>query len=426
MKEIAIIGAGLSGLMSAYIIKTGTNANVTIFEQGLPYVDRLSAFSPDVVSGVGGAGTIYGGKFCFPPASSGVWKKTGLKQNDFDDFKKLCLKPFLPSGIGFDDSFNPSTLCFNNDLVNKTFNSKLILKNDMNIFVNNLIMQLFKLGVNIKSSTEIKTISPHKEKYRLIYENLETKFGNSLFDYVIIATGRFSANVIHRWFNNSKIVTPQSPDLGIRISVPLSQSELFSKIGKDVKLKAKFGDTRVRTFCVCSGGDCTKVKLKDISYYDGHFGNDIKELSNFGILARAPQILGVDDAFIYCEQLNTFINSEMSLKDFMNHYNRLIKSTSKYDVIFETIVHFVKLLEKNGIIASDFNSYPVYLPSIDRLNPLVVTNKYFETLMRNIYVIGDATGLSRGFIQSLWSSYFASENILYKIGNETILKQVAA
>jgi uncharacterized FAD-dependent dehydrogenase len=426
MKNIAVIGAGLSGLMSAYIIKARTNANVTVFEQGLPYADRLSTLNPDIVSGVGGAGTVYGGKFCFPPASSGVWKKTGLKQSDFSDFEELCLKPFLPLDVNFDNSFNHSALCFNSDLVNKKFNSELILKNDMNTFVNNLIMQLLTLGVNIKPSTEIKTITPHKEKYRLTYENSEAKFGDSLFDYVIIATGRFSANVIHRWFNNSKIVTQQSPDLGIRISVPLSQNEHFSEIGKDVKLKAKFGDTSARTFCVCSGGDSTKVKLKDIYYYDGHFGNSIKKLSNFGILARNSKIIGVNDAFAYCKQLSAFINSDMSLKDFMNHYDRLIKSTSKYDAVFEAIVYFVKLLERNGVISSDFNSYPIYLPSIDRLNPFVATNKYFETPMRNVYVIGDAAGISRGFIQSLWSSYFASENILYKIENETILKLVAA
>jgi uncharacterized FAD-dependent dehydrogenase len=104
----------------------------------------------------------------------------------------------------------------------------------------------------------------------------------------------------------------------------------------------------------------------------------------------------------------------------------LIKSTSKYDAVLEAIVHFVKLLERNGIITSNFNSYPVYLPSIDRLNPFVATNKYFETPMRNIYVIGDAAGISRGFIQSLWSSYFASENILYKIKSETFRKLVTA
>ena len=78
MKKIAIIGAGLSGLTMAYNIKRNCGANVVIFEKGKCYIERIEVESNELLCGEGGAGTVFGGKLCFPPASSGVWLRSNF------------------------------------------------------------------------------------------------------------------------------------------------------------------------------------------------------------------------------------------------------------------------------------------------------------------------------------------------------------
>ena len=73
-----------------------------------------------------------------------------------------------------------------------------------------------------------------------------------------------------------------------------------------------------------------------------------------------------------------------------------------------------------GVINRKLNEYPVSLPSVDRINPRIAINENFETPLRNVYVVGDATGISRGFIQSMWSAYCATKHILNKLNAHII------
>jgi uncharacterized FAD-dependent dehydrogenase len=412
MTNIAIIGAGLSGLISAYVLSKEPDISVTIFEKGQSYADRISSKNGDMLTGVGGAGTISGGKLCFPPASSGVWKKTGLNAADFNNFVDSYLSPLI-------DNINEHKIYpFLNkdtqfDFYNKKYETKLLLKNEMKYFINALLTALQEQNVIINSCIDYIRFEKKENAVKIFYNNNYSDNLSEYFDYLIIATGRSSAKNIVQWFSNREI-TYTAPDLGIRVSINNNENEIFSKYGQDIKLKASYGDISIRTFCVCSGGDKTLVKYENQEYYDGHFNDKLSNIVNFGLLVRNRNIIGIDNAIEYCKAFSQFVGDDISLKDIIRYKSVLIKTQPKFGYVFETIYKFITRLIKDGLITTNLDKYQVFMPSIDRLNPIISTNKFFESELENIYIIGDATGISRGFIQSMWSAYYASNNILWK------------
>ena len=74
--DVAIVGGGISGLTATSELCRLTSCRVLILEQGQSYLERLSSDSPNLLEGLGGAGTVGGGKLCFPPASGEIWRKT--------------------------------------------------------------------------------------------------------------------------------------------------------------------------------------------------------------------------------------------------------------------------------------------------------------------------------------------------------------
>jgi len=412
MTNIAIIGAGLSGLISAYVLSKEPGISVTIFEKGQSYADRITSKSEDALTGVGGAGTISGGKLCFPPASSGVWQKTGLNAADFNNFVDSYLAPLIGNinEHRIYPFFDKDTMF---DFYNKKYETKLLLKKEMKRFINALLSALHEQNVIINSRVNCIRFEKRENAVKVFYNNTYSDAFSEAFDYVIIATGRSSAKNIVKWFSNVEI-THNAPDLGIRVSINNNENEIFSKYGEDVKLKASYGDISVRTFCVCSGGDKTLVKYENQEYYDGHFNDTLSNVVNFGLLVRNKNIVGIDNAINYCKAFSGFIGDDISLKDIIRYKSVLIKTQPRFGYVFEAIERFITRLIKDGLITVNLDKYQAFMPSIDRLNPIISTNRFFESELENIYIVGDAVGISRGFIQSMWSAYYASGNILWK------------
>jgi len=425
MTKIAIIGAGLSGLMSALILSKETDVKVTIFEKGQPYSNRLLSKEANMLQGVGGAGTISGGKLCFPPASSGVWKKTGLEISDFKLFTNKYLKTLLNNDIL--DALNTSYFytMSKSKIINKNFETKLLLGQEMQCFINTLLVQLKKQDVIIRTNTNFKNCRKIENSVILHFNNENDEPCMESFDYIIIASGRSSAKDIYEWLPVNYL-EQVSPDLGIRLSIETNENEIFSGYGKDIKLKSNYGNISARTFCVCSGGNKTLINYEGQQYFDGHFGDVLSNIVNFGILVRNKDIIGVNNAIKFCKELGGFTGEDISLKDILIHKTKFLRSNSRFSYVLETINYFVNQLVNDGYISANLDKYQVFMPSIDRLNPVIFTNKYFETAQENIYVVGDAAGVSRGFIQSMWSAFFASENILWKLALQEHTKKKAA
>lgn len=418
MKKIYIIGAGLSGLIAACLIKSHTDADVVILEQGASFESRVNGSCDSLISGVGGAGTLFGGKFCFPPASSAIWGKTFYTPVRFEKFVARCITPFFAQNLVRQDVKRLQLPT--EEIEESFFNTQLVLKNDMHTFVLNLKKYLLNLGVIIRVKCRLNHFQRLSDGGFGVF--FSSNYGSESVeraDMIVIASGRSSFNTIPSWFNNSRIVGMQAPDLGIRLTLDIKNHPMFV-VGHDRKLKMKIGAIGVRTFCVCSGGESVLIKNKHLTYHDGHFLNELTNQVNMGILARDSAMSTPNMLDSYCGTMSQYINSNMSVHDFVNFAPRLTTRNMAIAPILYSICKFIRCLVSMGVINRKLNEYPVSLPSVDRINPRIAINENFETPLRNVYVVGDATGISRGFIQSMWSAYCATKHILNKLNAHII------
>lgn len=404
-ESVTIIGGGLSGLTAAsYLADMG--ADVTILEQGRTYAERNAENGDDVLIGLGGAGTISGGKLCFPPASGGIWRKTSADRNDFPafcrhSFSSVHTLPALPRTDG---------LRCSHEIIHKTYRTEIVLKDTMHTFIRALLRDIRRKGVHIRCSCRVHGLRRLHDGYELSFRNEAGQPERRYSHYVLLATGRTSTPFLTRIFGVS---SRHQPDLGIRLSMDAKQPA-FSAIGEDVKLKRRINDHLIRTFCVCCGGGSIRTSTRGYIHYDGHFGEQITNITNLGILARSPRYAGSDAADHYLSAMQKYADADITLKDFMRHHDLLAKNTI-YDRLFEALAAFASELYQAGFIVQQPDEIQVLMPAADNLNPLLYTNAAFESVLPHVYVIGDAAGVSRGFVQAMWAGRCAAKGISEEI-----------
>jgi uncharacterized protein len=419
--DIVIVGGGVSGILAAIIIGKYTNVRIALFEQGVSYAKRKELSIDDHsrhIKGMGGAGTLDGGKLCNFPASGGLWRKTSRDLsywNSFVDHLPLnySIRKTLLNTKRINLYLNSNT----DGLYHKKYESILLLKEEMSSLVKGLIDEAMHNNVEIFQEATLEDITQHDLEFRLrIRQGDDFEVST---DKVILATGRQSANKIQKLLINLPVrIIEQSPDLGIRIEFPKDHSFMFSVAGKDTKIKMDIDDYKLRTFCVCAGGIISPITFDSVTYYDGQFADKVTNKTNLGIMSRNAKLKGVSIAEDYCKAFHG-CDDDISLDAFMKHGAGLLKRAyeAKFGQLIESINYFISQLVSRGLISNDHRDCRVRYPSIDKYNPLVVTDHNFETDCEHLYVIGDAAGVSRGYLQSLWSGWCCSHHIIAQIKN---------
>ena len=398
---VTIIGGGLSGLTAALYLST-VGADVMILEQGRSYADRNDENGEDILVGLGGAGTVSGGKLCLPPASGGIWRKTSRRMREFSDFYASMF-----SGLNALLTLKTSEdILRHSGLTRKSYRTEVVFKEEMSLFITELIHNAEQNGVTVRCGCQANGLRRVREGNDVLFRNEDGKPERRRSDYVLLATGRTSMPFLQKLFGPDPF---HCPDLGIRLSMDTKQPA-FSTTGEDVKLKLLRHDHLIRTFCVCCGGGSIKTATRGYIHYDGHFESQLTDITNLGILARSPRYAGPDAADQYLRAMQKYVDAEISLKDFTKYYPALAKNTV-YEELFENLAAFISTLYQNGLIVQNPDEIPVMVPAVDNLNSPIYTNADFESLAQNVYVIGDAAGISRGFVQAMWAGQCAAERI---------------
>jgi uncharacterized FAD-dependent dehydrogenase len=309
-------------------------------------------------------------------------------------------------------------------MVAKRYPTTLLLRAEMERFVRRVIAEVQSLDVSIHHRSTLLAASRRSSGFVLRMDH-DGADGVVEATRVILATGRSGSGSIDQLVGSLGVPTrSQMPDLGVRLQMPTSASDIFVRAGEDTKLKATFGSHELRTFCVCSGGVGTEVEFGGIRYFDGHFSGSLAPSVNLGIMCRAPHLVGRRAALEFSKTLSALSYETYSLGD----YRRLIATLAKnggggpFLTVLEAIQKFLAVLHSSGGIVGNSADCSVNLPAIDRYWPRVAVDEFFQTPCEGLYVTGDAAGVSRGYVQAMWSSYCAALHVLRASRNEDLVR----
>ena len=254
-----------------------------------------------------------------------LWRKTWYALPTFGDFLNAspfpsCAKEVLtPSKIQFADE----SAVISNGIISKSYPSALLLKNDMQALIRKLYSRTKLAGCVIEARQAITDVRPGVNHFAL-------QIGNGDYDQifaksVILATGRSSAGSIGDLLRRTHArIKSQAPDLGIRLYMPYSMSDLFVNCGQDIKLKRHIADTTVRTFCVCTGGTSAHINIDNVTYTDGHFTEQVTKNVNFGIVARRSEVVGYHAARRFAVSMGEILaGKNLTILELMNRLPRL-------------------------------------------------------------------------------------------------------
>jgi hypothetical protein len=413
--KIIFIGAGVSNLVAANRLLDDSIDDFIIIEQGNHLDDRKCegekvftckkcSHGCSTLEGVGGANALHGNKLCYFPASEEISKSfTSIEINCALNFIQKLAYPYFDKCFNSKNQEKANKKYYNSDVLNKQHFKKLIEQ------------LTFKVRNNIRTNTQVTGIIRTNQGY-----SIKTKLGKEfLCEKLVIGTGRSSYSFLKSQLDNLGIeYSYQTQDIGIRIE---AHKDCFSKnyyYQVDPKFKFKWPNLGSgRTFCAHNQGKIVPVRYGNSFFADGAFGNKFGNYNNIALMVRTNIPLMDDEIESWCLEINKYSNNNLRLgKISLNQSNKnLISEIMNLIPTFPTESHknlMFKLLNElffgnNKILKENKNNntmLTVYGPAIDRqwVTPLLTDNFSVGT-KNNLFILGDAIGKSRGFVQAMFS-----------------------
>jgi len=448
--DIIIVGAGPAGLFASLNIALNSGLSILLLDKGKPYDSRKciasdsgkcsSCSSCNIISGIGGASTIFGGKLCFYPAGNTLDEiSTPYHYREITDeflYHFLDLPP-----LSFLKDFTPKNFrkkIHGRDVEFKYYDTHIIFRTTMQSLIKKILNLLEKTHVTIEPETLVKDINVSDKKEFLVEVSHPDKDHVYHSRYLILGTGRCGTKWLQGVSDKLDIArVTNTVDLGIRIEMPRAVFSNCRTLNADPKFKIdKNSSSEARTFCACIGGEVTSYRLNSVNVVDGHFGSSYTNKANIGIVARIkPSKL--HDTCSFAMQFARSLNMGRGRRPIVQRLDefRSAKTSSWHSISSTSIEPSLRdiipgnisrnispYLKKNLLSAidileeiipgmSEYNNL-VYAPVIDRFWDRYKLDEVLQTNIKNLFIVGDAAGYARGVLQAAWSGIIASTGIL--------------
>ncbi|MCK4354668.1 MAG: FAD-dependent oxidoreductase, partial [Dehalococcoidia bacterium] len=300
--------------------------------------------------------------------------------------------------------------------------------------------------IDIKLRTAAKSIIAEDGTVKAI----ETNNGERLnCTYLILAPGREGSEWLTNEAKQLKLNLNSNPiDVGVRVEVPSVIMEELTSVLYEAKLEfySKSFDDRVRTFCMCPGGEVimestggsdpvitvngigyTKHKTENTNFailVSTTFTEPFHEPIAYGkYLARMANILS---GGILVQRLGDLMEGRRSTKARLQRslVEPSLKAATPGDLSFalpfrylKGIVEMLQNMDKlvPGVAAAHTLLYGTevkFYSSQLQLTPCL------ETEISNMFAAGDGAGVSRGLVQASASGVVVAREILKRLGKD--------
>jgi uncharacterized FAD-dependent dehydrogenase len=436
--EVVIIGAGPAGLFAALTLENLGAGKVLLVEQGPDLGERHRDKPGGLLCGWGGAGAYSDGKLILSPEVGGFLGDllpsvdlTGLIQEVDDIYQSLGASQDLHRG-------DPDTLEL---LKVKARHAGMIFVPTLlrHIGTENCQIILSRLRERLTGHVDIRT---HCRAHQImvqdgavtgvVLDNEEVVGAR----FVIVAPGRSGAAWIREEARRLAIASVPSPvDIGVRVEVPALILAPLTEAAYEAKLiyYSRTFEDKVRTFCMNPYGEVVLEKLDGLITVNGHSYTSRKtENSNFAILVSSTFTEPFDDPINYGQHIARLANLlgkgalvqrlgdlQVGRRTTSDRLERCLtrptlKTITPGDLSFVLPYRYLKdimeMLEAMDALAPGINNRHTLLYGVEVkfYSHRVKLSPELETPIRNLFIIGDGAGITRGLIQASASGIIAA------------------
>jgi hypothetical protein len=296
--DVAIVGGGIGGLMSAHrLIKKNPALSIVLFEKGrsldtreCPMITKhlpncIHCKTCSIMEGMAGAGAFSDGKYIISTEYGG-WLPDFLPEDVVIDYIEQADSILVEFGAT-EERYIP-----NDEL------KRECLKYDLHMQQ----AQLKHLGTDSNFETMLKLITFLDEKIEILTGTevldvdkkahvVKTKDGEITADTIIFAVGRVGSREFGKWCDRNGIeMSNNQVDIGVRVELPAIIWDHFSKKIYEPKIwyrSEQYGDV-TRMFCFNERGNVVLENTDGVMTVNGHSYRDKArktQNSNFALLS---------------------------------------------------------------------------------------------------------------------------------------------
>ena len=279
-------------------------------------------------------------------------------------------------------------------------------------------------------------------------KGVETEDGEKfLGKYLILAPGREGADWLYHEAGRLKLTIRNNPvDIGVRVEVPCGVMKELTDILYEVKLEymsQSFHD-RIRTFCMCPAGEVIMESTggtDPVVTVNGHsYARRKSNNTNFALLvstdftkpfhepiaygkylAKLPNLLG---GGVLVQRFGDLLEGRRSTPERMakGKLKPTLKRATPGDLSFALpfrhltgLIEMLMAMDKMipGVASEDTLLYGIEVKFYSFRPQL---SSCLETEVRNMFAVGDGTGVSRGLVQASASGLVAAVEIMRRLG----------
>lgn len=453
--DVIIVGGGPAGIFAALELTQSAGLKVLLIEKGKDISGRrcpvrdtgstcISCKPCNLVCGLGGAGAFSDGKLVMSSQVGGHLgeylgeeRAAGLITRVDNVYVKFGATKKVFGGDGVVEEMGKRAAAAGLNLIPTpvrhmgTENGYEVLKN----------MQDYLFPrMDVKTKTMVVKVLTEKG----VVKGVETMDGKKFFcKYLVLAPGREGADWFAREAGRLKLTTHNNPiDVGVRVEVPHEVMKDLTDVLYEVKLEYKspsFND-RIRTFCMCPAGEVIMESTggtDPVVTVNGHSYSEKKtQNTNFALLvstdftkpfqepiaygkylARLANMLG---GGVLVQRLGDLLDGRRSTPERIarGKLKPTLECAAPGDISFALpfrhltgLIEMLMAMDKMmpGVASADTLLYGIEVKFYSFRPEL---SACMETQIKNMFAVGDGTGVSRGLVQASASGLVAAVEIM--------------
>ena len=429
--DVCVVGLGPAGLGAAFRLATLPNIRMLCVDSGPHVQDRHCSVLDErscrwarpceMISGLGGASLLSGGKLSLYPAGRSMAPLVGgdtqtktLLRDALDtlgEYVPLIAPP--PAGKSLeaaDADFRNSGFVF------RHYESYRYNRPDLVSGIRNMSAYVESFGHDVRLLTAVEEVVP-ADGHFLITLRTGDQRRVVRASRVVLASGRSGAGLMSRLAGTFPGVRHHGRyDVGVRLEFPYECWSEIDRYHKDLKLE--FGTAR--TFCVCAHGSLAPYRVGNTFLLEGYSEPErITGLTNLGIVIRLserkPQffrdildrVTAVSGGRPVREPLSAYLNAgegcdQQARSSIAFWHAGPVSSCYPADVA-SSIRGAVHKFAAAFLPRVEWHRVAVFGPEVDYYWPTMDVGADFRTAVDRVFMIGDATTRFRGILQAFAS-----------------------